>query len=36
MEKVIGRVTLKPLSEDDDITFDVLNGAQEWSKAAAS
>jgi len=36
MEKVIGRVTLKPLSEDDDITFDVLNGAQDWSKAAAS
>jgi N-acetylneuraminate synthase/sialic acid synthase len=36
IEKVIGRVTLKPLSEDDDITFDVLNGAQEWSEAAAS
>ena len=36
MEKVIGRVTLKPLSEDDDITFDVLNGAQQWSEAAAS
>jgi N-acetylneuraminate synthase/sialic acid synthase len=36
LEKVIGRVTLQPLSEDDDITFDVLNGAQEWSKAAAS
>jgi hypothetical protein len=24
------------LSEDDDITFDVLNGAQEWPEAAAS
>jgi N-acetylneuraminate synthase/sialic acid synthase len=36
IEKVIGRVTLQPLSEDDDITFDVLNGAQQWSKVAAS
>jgi N-acetylneuraminate synthase/sialic acid synthase len=36
LEKVIGRVTLQPLSEDDDITFDVLNGAQQWSEAAAS
>jgi hypothetical protein len=36
MKKVIGRVTLQPLSEDDDITFDVLNGAQQWSEAAAS
>jgi N-acetylneuraminate synthase/sialic acid synthase len=36
MEKVIGRVTLQPLSEDDDIIFDVLNGAQQWSEAAAS
>jgi N-acetylneuraminate synthase/sialic acid synthase len=36
LEKVIGRVTLQPLSEDDDITFDVLNGAQEWPEAAAS
>ena len=36
MEKVIGRVTLQPLSEDDDIVFDVLNGAQRWSEAASS
>ena len=36
MEKVIGRVTLQPLSEDDDIAFDVLNGAQDWSEAASS
>ena len=36
LEKVIGRVTVQPLTEDDDITYDVLNGAQEWSKAAAS
>ena len=36
MEKVIGRVTLQPLSEDDDVTFDVLNGAQDWSEAATS
>jgi N-acetylneuraminate synthase/sialic acid synthase len=36
MEKVIGRVTLQPLSEDDDITFDLLNGAQGRSEAAAS
>ncbi|UCE56866.1 MAG: N-acetylneuraminate synthase family protein [Desulfobacterales bacterium] len=36
MEKVIGRVTLRPLSADDDITFDVLNGAQKLQEAAAS
>jgi hypothetical protein len=36
MEKVIGRVTLQPLSEDDDIVFDILNGAQNWSEAASS
>jgi N-acetylneuraminate synthase/sialic acid synthase len=36
LEKVIGRVTLQPLSEDDDISFDVLNGSQEWPEAAAS
>jgi N-acetylneuraminate synthase/sialic acid synthase len=36
MEKVIGRVTLRPLSADDDITFDVLNGAQDLQEAAAS
>jgi sialic acid synthase len=36
LEKVIGRVTLQPLSEDDDVTFDVLSGAQEWPEAAAS
>jgi len=36
IEKVIGRVTLQPLAEDDDITFDVLNGAKEWPKAAVS
>ena len=36
MEKVIGRVTLQPLSEDEDISFDVLNGAKEWPEAAAS
>ena len=36
MEKVIGRVTTKALSEDDDISFDVLNGAENLSEAAAS
>jgi hypothetical protein len=36
MEKVIGRVTLQPLSEDDDIAFAILNGAQDWSEAASS
>jgi N-acetylneuraminate synthase/sialic acid synthase len=36
MEKVVGRVTMQSLSEDDDITFDVLNGSQEWPEAAAS
>ena len=36
MEKVIGRVTVKALSEDDDITFDALNGAEKLSEAAAS
>ena len=36
MEKVIGRVTLRPLSADEDISFEVLNGAQESREAAAS
>jgi N-acetylneuraminate synthase/sialic acid synthase len=36
MEKVIGRVTLSPLSADEDISFEVLNGAQEPREAAAS
>jgi N-acetylneuraminate synthase/sialic acid synthase len=34
MDKVIGRVTVCALSADDDITFEVLNGAQTRVEAA--
>jgi len=32
LNKVVGRITLHPLKADDDITFEVLNGAQTWAK----
>jgi len=32
LEKVLGRVTRSALSADDDITFEVLNGAEQWQK----
>ena len=35
IDKVIGRVTRQPLSTDDDITIEVLNGAEGWAKAAS-
>jgi N-acetylneuraminate synthase/sialic acid synthase len=35
MDKVIGRVTRQELKEDDDITYEVLNGAETWAEAAS-
>nr|MDJ0804341.1 SAF domain-containing protein [Desulfobacterales bacterium] len=35
IDKVIGRTTVKSVGVDDDITFDVLNGAQKASGAAS-
>jgi N-acetylneuraminate synthase/sialic acid synthase len=35
LDKVIGRVTRKPLAADDDITLDVLNGAEKWAEAGS-
>ena len=35
MDKVIGRVTGKALKEDEDISFEVLNGAEHWAKTAS-
>jgi N-acetylneuraminate synthase/sialic acid synthase len=35
IDKVIGRVTRQPVRTDDDITFEVLNGAENWSKVAS-
>jgi N-acetylneuraminate synthase/sialic acid synthase len=35
IDKVIGRVTRQPLKEDDDITIELLNGAEHWSEAAS-
>jgi N-acetylneuraminate synthase/sialic acid synthase len=35
IDKVIGRVTLQPLAVDDDITFEVLNGAHKQAGAAS-
>ena len=35
IDKVIGRVTRQALSTDDDITIEVLNGAEGWTKAAS-
>jgi len=32
IEKVVGRVTTRPLAADDDIRFDILNGAEHWAK----
>jgi sialic acid synthase len=30
LEKVVGRITIKPLKADEDITFEALNGTQSW------
>jgi len=35
MDKVIGRVTSKALQEDEDISFEVLNGTEHWAKTAS-
>jgi len=35
IDKVIGRVIRQPLSADDDITIEVLNGAEGWAKVAS-
>lgn len=35
LDKVIGRMTLRALNADEDITFEVLNGAQSWREAAS-
>ena len=35
LDKVIGRVTRQELKEDDDITYEVLNGAENWAEAAS-
>jgi sialic acid synthase len=35
IDKIIGRVTRQALKADDDIKFEVLNGAEKWAEAAA-
>ena len=35
MDKVIGRATRQAVSIDDDITIEVLNGAENWAKVAS-
>jgi len=35
IDKVIGRATRQAMKEDDDITFELLNGAEHWSEAAS-
>ncbi|MEA2093590.1 MAG: N-acetylneuraminate synthase family protein, partial [Pseudomonadota bacterium] len=35
MDKVVGRVTCKALKEDEDISYEVLNGAEHWAKTAS-
>jgi len=35
LAKVIGRVTRQELKEDDNITYEVLNGAENWAEAAS-
>jgi N-acetylneuraminate synthase/sialic acid synthase len=35
IDKVIGRVTRHDVRADDDITIEVLNGAENWSKVAS-
>ncbi|MFV0437394.1 MAG: N-acetylneuraminate synthase family protein [Desulfopila sp.] len=35
MDKVLGRVTRSALAADDDITFEVLNGAEQWDRVAS-
>jgi N-acetylneuraminate synthase/sialic acid synthase len=35
LNKIIGRVTRVPLKEDQNILFEVLNGAETWAEAAS-
>jgi N-acetylneuraminate synthase/sialic acid synthase len=35
MDKVIGRVTRMALKEDDDITYEALNGSEKLAEAAS-
>ncbi len=35
LDKVIGRVTRRALKEDEDISFENLNGAERWAEAAS-
>ncbi len=35
IDKVIGRVTRQDVRADDDITIEILNGAENWSKVAS-
>ena len=35
IDKIIGRVTLKELRQDEDVHFDLLNGAQGWKEASS-
>jgi len=36
IDKVIGRVTCQPLAEDDDISYEKLNGTESWRELAVS
>jgi len=35
LNKIIGRVTRVPLKQDQNIIFEVLNGAEMWAEAAS-
>ena len=35
IDKIIGRTTRRALKADDDITFEVLNGAETWARTAS-
>ncbi len=35
IDKVVGRVLRQPLSADEDITIEVLNGAESWARVAS-
>jgi len=35
LDKVIGRITRRALSEDEDISFEALNGVEHWAKTAS-
>jgi sialic acid synthase len=35
LDKIIGRVTCQALREDEDISYEVLNGVEHWAKTAS-